>query len=114
MTALAPGTRIGPYEIVALLGAGGMGEVYRARDPRLGRDIALKVLPDVVAAHPERLARFEREARAVAALNHPNIVTIHSIEHDGATRFLTMELVEGQTLDQRMTAAGLPLARVLD
>src|ERR1043165_8928054 len=95
---LAIGTRLGPYEIVAPLGAGGMGEVYRARDPRLGRDVALKVLPSDVAASPDRLARFEREARTVAALNHPNIVVLHSIEQDGDTRFITMELVEGQTL----------------
>jgi serine/threonine protein kinase/tetratricopeptide (TPR) repeat protein len=111
---LAPGTRLGPYEIVAALGSGGMGEVYRARDPRLGREVALKVLPEAVAADRERLARFEAEARAVAALNHPGIVTIHSIEESGATRFLTLELVDGQTLDRSLTPGGLPAVRVLE
>src|SRR5512134_3829237 len=96
--ALTPGTRLGPYQIAAPLGAGGMGEVYRARDTRLGRDIALKVLPDPVASSPDRLARLEREAKTVASLNHPNIVTLHSIEESDGTRFLTMELVEGRDL----------------
>jgi len=91
-----------------------MGEVYRARDTRLGRDIALKLLPSEVAMHPDRLARFEREARTVAALNHPNIVMIHSIEAEGGMRFLTMELVEGQSLDHVVAAGGLSLPAVLD
>jgi len=111
---LTPGTRLGPYEIVASLGAGGMGEVYRAKDLRLGREVALKVLPADVATHPDRLARFEREARTVAGLSHPNIVVLHSVEDDGDVRFLTMELVEGQSLDQHVEPGGLPLARVLD
>jgi TolB-like protein/Tfp pilus assembly protein PilF len=111
---LPAGSRLGSYEVVGPLGAGGMGEVYRARDPRLGRDVAIKVLPEAVAASPDRLARFEREARTVAALNHPNIVTIHSIEQDGATRFLTMELVDGRTLDTVVAPGGLPPARVLE
>jgi len=111
---LAADTRLGPYRIVAPLGAGGMGEVYRARDSRLERDVALKVLPELVASHPDRLARFEREAKTVAALNHPNIVTLHSIEDAGGVRFLTMELVEGQSLDRLVTPDGLPLARVLE
>ncbi len=111
---LTVGTRLGIYEILAPLGAGGMGEVYRARDPRLGRDVAVKVLPAAVASHPDRLARFEREARTVAALNHPNIVTLYSIEDTGGTRFLTMELVDGQSLAALVTPAGLPLARVLE
>jgi serine/threonine protein kinase/Tfp pilus assembly protein PilF len=111
---LAPGTRLGPYEILAPLGHGGMGEVYRARDPRLGREVAIKVLPAEVANHPDRLQRFEREAKAVAALNHPNLVTLHSIEESGGVRFLTMELVDGQSLDQLVAPGGLPLARVLD
>ena len=76
---LLAGARLGPYEVLGLLGAGGMGEVYRARDPRLGREVAVKVLPEDVASDPERLARFEREARAVAALNHPNILTVHDV-----------------------------------
>src|SRR5580765_3901966 len=111
---LTAGTHLGSYEIIAALGAGGMGEVYRARDPRLGRDVAIKVLPADVAAHPDRLARFEREARTVAGLNHPNIVTLFSVEDEGDVRFLTMELVEGQSLDTHVTPGGLPLARVLD
>ena len=82
---LRSGTRLGPYEILALLGAGGMGEVYRARDTRLGRDVAIKVLPAEFASDPDRLRRFEQEARAVAALNHPNILAIHDIgTHEGA------------------------------
>ena len=113
MARLLPGSSLGPYSIVAPLGVGGMGEVYRARDPRLGREVAIKLLPEDVAASPERLARFEREARTVAALNHPNIVTIHSIEEAGGVRFLTMELVEGDTLD-RAAAAQPGLARALD
>ncbi|HVR42357.1 MAG TPA: protein kinase [Thermoanaerobaculia bacterium] len=111
---LAPGTHLGAYEIVAPLGKGGMGEVYRAHDPRLRRDIALKVLPEEVASSSERVARFEREARIVASLNHPNIVTLHSIEETAGTRFLTMELIEGRTLADLVTPGGLPLAQVLD
>ncbi len=111
---LTPATRLGSYEIVGPLGAGGMGEVYRARDLRLGRDVALKVLPDDVAISPDRLARFEREARAVAALNHPNIVTLHSIEDHNGIRFLTMEVIEGQSLDQHILPGGLPIPRVLE
>ena len=111
--ALSPGTRLGSYEIAAPLGAGGMGEVYRARDTRLGRDIAVKVLPDDVASSPDRLARLEREARAVASLNHPNIVTLHSIEEVAGIRFLIMELVECRDLSTLVTPGGLPLAQVL-
>ena len=111
---LAAGTRLGNYEIVAPLGAGGMGEVYRARDIRLGRDVALKVLPADVAADAERLARFEHEARTVAGLNHPNIVTLYSVEDEDGTRFLTMELVEGESLDRHVTPGGLPIARVVE
>ncbi len=111
---LAPSTRLGSYEIIGPLGAGGMGEVYRAKDLRLGRDIALKVLPEAVAASADRLARFEREARMVAAINHPNIVTLHSIEEVDGTRFITMELVEGQSLDRHVTPGGLPITRVID
>ena len=105
---LSAGTRLGAYEILGPLGAGGMGEVYRARDTRLGREVAVKVLPAALAADPDRLARLEREARAVAALNHPNIVVLHSIEEDGGVRFITMELVEGETLDEPIAAGGLP------
>jgi serine/threonine protein kinase/tetratricopeptide (TPR) repeat protein len=111
---LTPATRLGPYEIIAPLGAGGMGEVYRARDTRLKRDIAIKVLPHDVASSPDRLARFEREATTVAGLNHPNIVVLYSIEEAQGTRFLTMELVEGRSLDQSVSPGGLPAARVIE
>ncbi|MCL4822502.1 MAG: protein kinase [Vicinamibacteria bacterium] len=109
---LAAGTRLGRYEILAPLGAGGMGEVYRARDGRLGREVALKVLPASVAADPERLERFEHEARVVASLNHPNVVTLHSVEDDGGTRFLTLELVEGVGLERHVVPGGLPPGQV--
>jgi serine/threonine protein kinase len=110
---LATGTRLTTYEIVAPLGAGGMGEVYRARDTKLGRDVALKVLPAELSSDAVGLARFEREARTVAGLSHPNIVVLYSMEQDGGTHFLTMELVEGQSLD-RHVADGLPVARVIE
>ena len=99
---LAVGTVLGQYEVSAPLGAGGMGEVYRARDTKLGRDVAIKVLPEDLADDEERLARFEREARALAALNHPNIATLHGFEEEGATHFLVMELVEGEDLASRL------------
>ncbi len=111
--ALAAGTQLGPYEILAPLGAGGMGQVYRARDTRLGREVAVKVLHDEVAADPERLARFEREARLLAALNHPNIATIHGLEEFYGAKFLVMELVPGETLADRLAAEPLPLAEAL-
>ena len=111
--ALAPSTRLGAYEIVSQIGAGGMGEVYRAHDPKLKRDVALKILPAQTASDPERRARFEREAQTIAALNHPNIVTIYSVEDADGELFLTMEMVEGQPLDQLIVKGGLPLARVL-
>ena len=101
--ALAAGTKIGPYEIVAPLGAGGMGEVYRAKDTRLGRDVAIKVLPEGLARDVERLRRFETEARAVAALNHPNILSIHDIgTHEGAP-YLVSECLEGPSLRQELS-----------
>jgi hypothetical protein len=105
---LPAGTRLGPYEILAPLGAGGMGEVYRARDTRLGRDVALKILPPEFLLERDRLARFEQEARAASALNHPNIVTVYEIGREGDTPFIALELVEGQTL-RRIAAQG-PLA----
>jgi eukaryotic-like serine/threonine-protein kinase len=108
--ALASGTRLGPYQIAAPIGAGGMGEVYRARDTRLGREVAIKVLPSDVASSPDRLARFEREARTVAALNHPNIVTIYSVEEAEGVHLLTMELVDGQSLDRSLPPGGFPMA----
>lgn len=112
--ALTAGTHLGNYEIVSVLGVGGMGEVYRARDLRLGREVALKVLPDDVAADANRLARFELEARTVASLNHPNIVTLFSVEDVGDIRFLTMELVAGKSLDQHVVPDGLPVDRVVE
>ena len=112
--AVSTGTRLGRYEIIAPLGAGGMGEVYRALDSRLGREVALKVLPAGVAADAERLARFEQEARIVAGINHPGIVTLYSVEDADGIRFLTMELVEGQGLDRQVTPGGLPIARVVE
>jgi eukaryotic-like serine/threonine-protein kinase len=111
---LAPGTHLGSYDIRGSLGAGGMGEVYRAHDRRLGRDVALKILPQAVAGDAARLERFSRETRAIAALNHPHIVTIFSTEESDGVRFFTMELVEGQTLDAIIPHAGLPLARFLE
>jgi serine/threonine protein kinase/tetratricopeptide (TPR) repeat protein len=111
---LFPGDKLGSYQIVAPIGAGGMGEVYRARDSRLGRDVAVKVLPAGMAHEPERLARFQREARAVAALNHPHIVTIYSVEEFNGTNFLTMELVEGQPLDRLIGASGLLVEQIVE
>ena len=97
--ALSAGTRLGPYEVIAPLGAGGMGEVYRAKDGRLGRSVAVKVLPDRLARDEEARRRFEREARAVAALSHPNILAIHDFGADTDLAYAVMELLEGQTLD---------------
>src|SRR5262245_14704493 len=110
---LGPTTKIGPYEIGAPLGAGGMGEVYRARDVRLDRDVAIKVLPDAFAADPERLARFQREAKTLASLNHPNIAHLHGLEESNGIRALIMELVEGPTLADRITEGPLPVDEVL-
>ena len=104
---LASGARLGPYEILAPLGSGGMGEVYRAADSRLGRDVAVKVLPEHLARNPDARARFEREARAVAALSHPNILAIHDIGAEGDVHFLVTELLEGETLRGRLRQAGL-------
>ncbi len=108
------GRSLGHYRITAAVGAGGMGEVYRATDTKLGREVAIKMLPAAVAKDPERLARFEREARSLASLNHPSIVTIFSVEEADGSRFLAMELVEGQTLDTLIAAGGLPLSRFFD
>ena len=110
---LSSGTRLGVYEIQEAIGSGGMGEVYRARDTRLGRNVAIKVLPVAAAADVERRTRFEREAKAVAALSHPNIVTIHAVEEAEGIPFFAMEYVEGTTLGQMIPAHGLPLAELL-
>lgn len=118
---LSPGTRLGPYEIVAPLGAGGMGEVLRARDTRIGREVAIKLLPPEVASDPDRLRRFEVEARAAGSLNHPNLVTIHEFGVDGGTPFLVMELLEGETLRDKLgdttvdaARARIPLRKALE
>jgi Tol biopolymer transport system component len=111
--ALTSGTRVGPYEIVALLGVGGMGEVYRARDARLGRDVALKVLPELFTRDTERMTRFDREAQLLASLNHPNIAMLHGLEESGGGRALVMELVEGPTLAERIAQGPLPLDEAL-
>jgi len=111
---LTPGTRLGSYEIVSPLGAGGMGEVYRARDTRLDRDVAVKVLPDAVAADPDRLRRFEQEARAVAALNHPNILALFDIGEHGGTRFVVTELLEGETIREKLAGGALSIRRAID
>ncbi|HYN07754.1 MAG TPA: serine/threonine-protein kinase, partial [Vicinamibacterales bacterium] len=108
------GTTLGQYRILSLLGRGGMGEVYLAEDTRLGREVALKTLPPLAASNAEFRERLEREAKAIAALNHPNIVTIHSVEDCGGVRFITMELVRGKSLAELIPAAGWPLNRVLD
>src|SRR5512136_1775343 len=112
--ALAAGDRLGPYEILGLIGAGGMGEVYRARDTRLGRDVAIKVLPAEFASDPERLRRFEQEARAVAALDHPNILAIHDVgSHEGAP-YLVTELLEGETLRDRLKTGGVTVRKAVE
>ena len=109
---LSPGHRLGSYEILSVLGSGGMGEVYRARDTKLNRVIALKTLPGVFATDPDRLARFKREAHVLASLNHPNIAAIYGFEDSGATHALVMELVEGRTLAD-LVAVPMPIAEAL-
>ena len=110
---LGPGTRLGPYEIQSAIGAGGMGEVYRATDTSLGRQVAIKVLPETFATDPDRLARFEREAKTLASLNHPNIAIIHGLEKSQGTYALVMELVEGEDLSQRIARGPIPLDEAL-
>lgn len=112
--ALTPGTKLGPYEILAPLGAGGMGDVYRARDTRLGRDVAIKVLPEALTRGEDRLRRFEQEARAIAALNHPNILAIHDIGTYDGSPFLVSELLEGKTLRETLEAGPLPMRRSIE
>src|ERR1700730_4616081 len=103
---LSAGARLGSYEVVAPIGAGGMGEVYQAHDTKLGRDVAIKVLPEAFAHDPERLSRFQREAKMLAALNHPHIATIYGLEQSNGTSYLVMELVPGETLQQRIAREG--------
>ena len=109
--ALAPGVRLGPYAIAAQIGVGGMGEVYHARDTKLDRDVAIKVLPASLAGDPERIARFQREAKTLAALNHPNIAQIHGLEESEGIKALVMELVEGPTLADRIAQGAIPAMR---
>jgi eukaryotic-like serine/threonine-protein kinase len=111
---LAAGTRLGPYEILSPLGAGGMGEVYRARDTRLGRDVAIKVLPEGLAGSPEALARFASEARAVAALSHPNILALFDVGETDGVHYAVSELLEGETLRTAMAHGPMPPRRALD
>src|SRR5215469_12876037 len=110
---LVPGTQLGPYEITAPLGAGGMGEVYRARDNRLGRDVAIKVLPAHFCSDPVRRQRFEREARTISSLNHPHICVLHDIGHQDGIEYLVMECVEGETLEKRLEKGPLPVEQVV-
>src|SRR5882724_3382964 len=112
--ALTSGTKLGPYEIQSPIGAGGMGEVYRARDPRLGRDVAIKVLPVSFAADTDRLRRFEQEARAVAALNHPNILAIYDIGTREGAPFIISELLEGESLRKRLSGGALPVRKAIE
>ena len=111
--ALIPGTRLGVYEVVARIGVGGMGEVYRATDTTLGRQVAIKILPDAFAANSERMARFEREAKTLASLNHPNIAAIYAAEKSAGLHALVMELVEGDDLSQRIGCGAIPIDEVL-
>src|SRR5512143_3989760 len=110
---LVPGVRLGHYEVVAALGAGGMGEVYRARDTRLDRSVALKLLPPRVASDPERRARFEREAKTISSLNHPHICSLFDVGEEAGSHFLVMELVEGESLAERLQRGPLPLEQVV-
>ncbi|MDQ6800955.1 MAG: serine/threonine protein kinase, partial [Acidobacteriota bacterium] len=110
---LQSGSRLGPYEISAPIGAGGMGEVYRARDTRLGREVAIKVLPHELSRDSQRLARFEREARSSSALNHPNIITIHDFTSTDGEAWLVMELIRGESLREVITRGPLPMKKVL-
>src|SRR2546425_10855985 len=113
MATLTPGEQFGSYEVLSLIGIGGMGEVYRAKDSRLKRDVAIKVLPDEVSRDPERLARFQREAEVLASLNHPNIAAIHGLEDSDGIRALVLEFVEGETLAERLRRGALPIDEAL-
>src|SRR5215831_19302646 len=113
MAALTSGARLGAYEIIGLLGAGGMGEVYRARDSKLGREVAVKILPEMFAGDPDRLTRLTREAKALAALNHPHIAALFGMEESDGRHFLIMELVDGETLADRIGRGPMSVDHVL-
>ena len=110
---LLPGTRLGPYEILSLVGAGGMGEVYKARDTRLDRTVAIKILPDTLAADPQFRERFDREARAISQLDHPHICALYDVGEQDGTAFLVMQYLEGETLADRLAKGALPLDQAL-
>ena len=111
--ALTPGTKLGPYEVQSPLGAGGMGEVCRACDTRLDRVVAIKILPTHLSSNPEAKQRFDREARSISSLNHPNICTLHDVGHQDGIDYLVMEFLEGETLADRLRKGPLPLEQVL-
>src|SRR6516162_10820899 len=111
---LGVGTQLGSLEITALIGRGGMGEVYRARDAKLKRDVAIKILPDEFSRDPSRVSRFQREAEVLASLNHPNIAAIYDLQEAGGTRFLVLELVEGETLAERIQRGPIPVEEALE
>src|SRR5271169_7069565 len=110
----ASGTKLGPHEIQTALGAGGMGEVYRARDTRLERTVAVKILPSHLSSNPEAKQRFEREARTISSLNHPNICVLHDVGSQDGTSYLVMEYVDGETLDSRLQRGPMPLKQALE
>src|SRR6516164_4001722 len=110
---LQSGTAVGSYDILSLLGAGGMGEVYRAKDTKLGREVAVKILPATFTSDPERVARFRREAQVLASLNHPNIAQIYDLEEANGTQFLVLELVDGESLDRRIARGRVPVVEAL-
>src|SRR5208337_3527381 len=112
--ALSANEKLGPYEIIAPVGEGGMGEVYRARVARLNRSVAIKVLPQSIAADAERMQRFEQEARSIAALNHPNILAIYDVGVQDGTSYLVMELLEGETLRERLSRGALPVRKAVE
>ncbi|HYR28847.1 MAG TPA: serine/threonine-protein kinase, partial [Thermoanaerobaculia bacterium] len=111
---LVPGSRVGPYEVLSLLGEGGMGQVYRGRDPRLGREIAIKVLPREASQDADAIARLEREARAIAALSHPNVVAVHDVGRDDGTFYLITELLHGMTLREQLRGAPMSWRRAVE
>src|SRR5262245_34945088 len=110
----AAGTKLGPYEILSAIGAGGMGEVYRARDPRIGREVAVKILPSHFSQDSERLRRFEQEARATGVLNHPNIVAVFDVGTENGSPYLVSELLQGETLRKRLTDGPLPFRKTIE